>query len=160
MYDSKFCNKLTYNSLLDPASNSVIGAQIAIAFLVLFSYPLQCHPCRNSLDKVLPGNNPSATQIPQSRFSMITVGIMIPSYLIAVSVDDLSQVLSVVGAVGSTTICYILPGLFYYKLCENQATPGSPKPLLQKLAVVMVIVGFSIMFTSLSFILAGAAVGH
>lgn len=133
---------------------------MAIAFLVLFSYPLQCHPCRNSLDKVLPGNNPATTQISPSRFSTITVGIMIPSYLIAVIVDDLSQVLSVVGAIGSTTICYILPGLFYYKLCENQATPGSPRPVLQKLAIVMVFIGFFVMITSLSFNLAGAAVGH
>jgi hypothetical protein len=31
--------------------------QLAIVFLVLFSYPLQVHPCRNCLDKVFHGGH-------------------------------------------------------------------------------------------------------
>jgi amino acid permease len=30
----------------------IAGGQLAIVILVMFSYPLQVHPCRNSLDKV------------------------------------------------------------------------------------------------------------
>ncbi|OZJ04443.1 hypothetical protein BZG36_02797 [Bifiguratus adelaidae] len=36
-----------------PATLFVDGGRLAIVILVLFSYPLQAHPCRNSLDKVL-----------------------------------------------------------------------------------------------------------
>ncbi|KAJ3303091.1 hypothetical protein HDV03_004170 [Kappamyces sp. JEL0829] len=150
---------------LYPTSNIVTGAQIAIAFLVLFSYPLQCHPCRNSLDKVLPhpdGVRPSlGTAMSHTRFSLLTMGIMVASYLLAVTVKDLSTVLAFVGATGSTTICYILPGVFYYKLCENQAAPGSQRPLMQKAAVTMVLVGIVVMITSLSQIFFGSgAAGH
>ena len=36
-----------------PATSIFIAVgQLAIAMLVLFSYPLQVHPCRNCLDKV------------------------------------------------------------------------------------------------------------
>lgn len=36
-----------------PATSLFIAVgQLAIAILVLFSYPLQVHPCRNCLDKV------------------------------------------------------------------------------------------------------------
>lgn len=133
------------------------GLQTSIAFLVLFSYPLQCHPCRNSLDKVIPHLktvNPNGV-MSNGRFSILTIAIMISSYLIAVSVSNLATVLAVVGATGSTTICYILPGLFYYKLCENQSTPGTPKPLLQRFAVGMIFLGSFIMVTSLTFIVFG-----
>ena len=48
--------------IVDPPNNIVTGAQVAIAFLVLFSYPLQCHPCRNSLDKVIPASDSELTE--------------------------------------------------------------------------------------------------
>ena len=140
------------------------GVQISIAFLVLFSYPLQCHPCRNSLDKVIPplgrGAVVNTGAMSNGRFSLLTIMIMICSYLIAVSVSNLATVLAVVGATGSTTICYILPGLFYYKMCENQARPGTPKPILQKFAVGMIIIGFCIMTISLGFIIFGNVTDH
>lgn len=34
----------------------------------------------------------------------------------AISITDLSTILSLVGATGSTAICYILPGILYYKM--------------------------------------------
>lgn len=42
------------------------------------------------------------------------------SLLIALTVQDLSLVLSFVGATGSTTVSYILPGIFYYKMFQNE----------------------------------------
>ena len=36
-----------------PSSFTVTCGQLAIAMLVLFSYPLQCHPCRNSIQKII-----------------------------------------------------------------------------------------------------------
>ncbi len=88
---------------------------------------------------------------------------MIASYLIAVNVQDLSTILALVGATGSTTICYILPGVFYYKLCENQAhNSESKRPLLQKAAIGLVIIGIIVMITSLSqiFFGSGGSAGH
>ncbi|KAJ3284182.1 hypothetical protein HDU79_008428 [Rhizoclosmatium sp. JEL0117] len=98
-----------------PPGAIITGGQISLAFLFLLSYPLQCHPARASLEKVLTGGN-TAIQMTEFRFTAITTGLLVSSYLIAISVDDLSTVLSLVGATGSTAICYILPGLLYYKL--------------------------------------------
>jgi len=47
---------------------------------------------------------------------MITVGIIISSYIVAMTVSSLDRVLAYVGSTGSTTISFILPGLFYYKI--------------------------------------------
>ena len=47
------------------------------------------------------------------RSYVVTMGILIFGFLVASTVDSLDAVLTVVGASGSTTISFILPGLFY-----------------------------------------------
>ncbi|KAJ5280372.1 hypothetical protein N7478_005744 [Penicillium angulare] len=126
-----------------PGVYATIG-RAAIVMLVVFSYPLQCHPCRASVDAVLkwrpksqsprtegsPHRHPllgprgSRTPEPMSdiRFSIITTTILILSYLVAMTVSSLEAVLAYVGSTGSTSISFILPGLFYYKI----SAPDSP----------------------------------
>ncbi|KAJ5104587.1 Vacuolar amino acid transporter 5 [Penicillium alfredii] len=126
-----------------PGVYATIG-RAAIVMLVVFSYPLQCHPCRASVDAVLkwrPQQKPSGnedsphrhpllgprgnrTPEPMSdiRFSVITTTILILSYIVAMTVSSLEAVLAYVGSTGSTSISFILPGLFYYKI----SSPDSP----------------------------------
>jgi amino acid permease len=141
-----------------PSVSTTIG-QAMIVVLVMFSYPLQVHPCRASLDAVLKWRpsaklrnklTPSATpssidsspprnipllqparqrnnELSETRFAAITTVIIILSYIVAMTVSSLEFVLAYVGSTGSTSISFILPGLFYYKI----SSPDSP--LHQKL---------------------------
>lgn len=133
-----------------PSAASTIG-RAAIVVLVMFSYPLQVHPCRASVDAVskwrpkrdemTPRNgSPSRTSLlggggaskvplrpkPEDmsdlRFAVITTLIVILSYTVAMTVSSLDKVLAYVGSTGSTSISFILPGLFYYKI----SSPDSP----------------------------------
>lgn len=87
--------------------------QLAIIVLVLFSYPLQVHPCRNCLDKVFdPAPTPKVVasasedsedsdgeafedpdhggaEMSAFKHTLLTTGIIILGYLIAYEVDDL-----------------------------------------------------------------------
>ncbi|KAJ2074781.1 hypothetical protein GGI16_008642, partial [Coemansia sp. S142-1] len=49
----------------------------------------------------------------------ITFGLMLLSYVVSMSVTSLDLVLSFVGSTGSTSISFILPGIFYYKMHQN-----------------------------------------
>ncbi|PSK42422.1 Vacuolar amino acid transporter 5 [Elsinoe australis] len=135
-----------------PSVSSTIG-KAAIVVLVMFSYPLQVHPCRASVDAVLkwrPNRNRSVQSSPalgspsrnsllgggpsnrpvemsETRFAAITTAIIVFSYIVAMTVSSLEKVLAYVGSTGSTSISFILPGLFYYKI----SSPDSP--LHQKL---------------------------
>lgn len=160
-----------YLSFGDNVSGNIVGmyppgfwatiGRAAIVILVMFSYPLQCHPCRASVDAVLRwrpkststslngngsstdtsphrhpllgprgaaaaggGGGPSRPAEPMSdlRFSLITTSILIMGYIAAMTVSSLDAVLSYVGSTGSTSISFILPGLFYYKV----SSPDSP----------------------------------
>ncbi|KAI9311425.1 transmembrane amino acid transporter protein-domain-containing protein [Dichotomocladium elegans] len=113
---------LTY----DPQSTFVAGGRLAIVILVVFSYPLQAHPCRASLDKILAWFNPKTRghKVPPPpsalKFYVMTTWILVFSYLIAITVSELDVVLAFVGSTGSTTISFILPGIFYCKLHEHE----------------------------------------
>ncbi|KAI4144938.1 MAG: hypothetical protein L6R39_003974 [Caloplaca ligustica] len=130
-----------------PSVSSTIG-KAAIVVLVMFSYPLQVHPCRASIDAVLKWRPTKRSESPQSspsrlaslfsasksgsqsrgdgmgetRFAAITTAIIVLSYVVAMTVSSLEKVLAYVGSTGSTSISFILPGLFYYKI----SSPDSP----------------------------------
>jgi amino acid permease len=55
------------------------------------------------------------------RFALITSGILVLSYLTALNVSSLDRVLAYVGSTGSTSISFILPGLFYYKISDPES---------------------------------------
>lgn len=130
-----------------PSVTSTIG-RAAIVVLVMFSYPLQVHPCRASVDAVLkwrwnprstsnaPGTSPNRNPLlprpnrgpnrgPDSmgdtRFAAITTAIIVLSYIVAMTVSSLEAVLAYVGSTGSTSISFILPGLFYYKISSPES---------------------------------------
>ncbi|ROW16451.1 hypothetical protein VPNG_02750 [Cytospora leucostoma] len=126
-----------------PSVASTIG-KAAIVVLVVFSIPLQIHPCRASLDAVLrwrPNRNQRRSDSPSNRsllptsgqtdshgapvvamskirFAVLTTFIIVVSYTAALTVSQLDRVLAYVGATGSTSISFILPGLFYYKISD------------------------------------------
>jgi amino acid permease len=111
----------------------------------MFSYPLQVHPCRASVDAVLKWRparfTPRGSQqgspsrsvpllqptlavsvrsdgISDLRFALITSTIIVLSYTVAMTVSSLDKVLAYVGSTGSTSISFILPGLFFYKISD------------------------------------------
>jgi amino acid permease len=59
-----------------------------------------------------------AAPMPELRFAIITTAILILSYATALTVSSLDRVLAYVGSTGSTSISFILPGLFYYKISD------------------------------------------
>ena len=54
------------------------------------------------------------------RFALLTTIIVVCSYATALSVSSLDRVLAYVGSTGSTSISFILPGLFYYKISDPE----------------------------------------
>ncbi|EKM50015.1 uncharacterized protein PHACADRAFT_130518 [Phanerochaete carnosa HHB-10118-sp] len=137
-----FGSKVGANIIAMYPSTSLFIAvgQLAIAILVLFSYPLQVHPCRNCLDKVFHAGHVSprktsgdedtedaeiedehggSSDMGPLKHTVLTIAIIVSGFTVAYFVDDLQMVLSFVGSTGSTTISFILPGLFYWKLTRN-----------------------------------------
>lgn len=102
-----------------PHSLLVSICQFGLVILVLFSYPLQLHPARSSLDKVLfpPIDDRSdeietGAEMPVGRFVILSSVILVTTFATSMFVSSLEVVLGFVGATGSTTISFILPAIF------------------------------------------------
>ncbi|RPD64134.1 vacuolar amino acid transporter 5 [Lentinus tigrinus ALCF2SS1-7] len=164
---------LTFGSKVGPniiamypsTSLFIAVGQLAIAILVMFSYPLQVHPCRNCLDKVfhagqtskpitegedeeLEDENHASHDMTPLKHTLLTVAIVASGFTIAYFVDDLKLVLSFVGSTGSTTISFILPGLFWWKLSRDD--PSANKTL-SRASLGLAIYGMFIFVFCLSF---------
>ncbi|KAI0741698.1 vacuolar amino acid transporter 5 [Daedaleopsis nitida] len=164
---------LTFGSAVGPniiamyptTSLFIAVGQIAIAILVMFSYPLQVHPCRNCLDKVFHAGQTSkplegteddepedehhaSHDMTPFKHTLLTVAIVASGFTVAYFVDDLKMVLSFVGSTGSTTISFILPGLFWWKLSRDD--PSANKTL-SKASLGLAIYGMFIFVFCLSF---------
>ncbi|KAK2463582.1 hypothetical protein APHAL10511_004333 [Amanita phalloides] len=169
-----FGDKVGANIIAMYPSTSLFIAigQLAIVVLVLFSYPLQVHPCRYCLDKVFDfGHHQTAKRITEdesdsdsdsdsdtveeahgesdmstTKHVLLTSGILVLGFTISLVVDNLEMVLSIVGCTGSTTISFILPGLFYWKV-----SGGRGSGVLRWGAVGLIVYGMSIFVACLGF---------
>ncbi|KAJ8293778.1 putative oligopeptide transporter [Rhodotorula toruloides] len=149
-----------------PRNKLVSIGQVGITILVLFSYPLQLHPARASLDKFLfPHPTPaeaedddtaiapvddhgSGDDIPLTRFVVESAVLLFSTFFIAMFVSSLETVLGFVGATGSTTISFILPSVFFLALFKDSNTKHDRR--LRWVAMALLAWGVLVMVVSLS----------
>ncbi|BGP25730.1 OPT super [Rhodotorula toruloides] len=149
-----------------PRNKLVSIGQVGITILVLFSYPLQLHPARASLDKFLfPHPTPaeaedddtaiapvddhgSGDDIPLTRFVVESAVLLFSTFFIAMFVSSLETVLGFVGATGSTTISFILPSVFFLALFKDSDTKQDRR--LRWVAMALLAWGVLVMVVSLS----------
>jgi amino acid permease len=126
-----------------PTAAATTIARFAIVVLAMFSYPLQIHPCRESIDACMkwrPGWRSRSQKTSLTRYSLVSNGaaklrrdmsdmrfvvltmvLVVLSFITAMIVRSLNLVLAFVGSTGSTTISFILPGIFYYKISDPKS---------------------------------------
>jgi amino acid permease len=111
---------------------------------------LQAHPCRASINKILDQTKLKKDLAPEpastKKHLIVTTIIIILSYLVAITISQLDLVLSFVGSTGSTTISFILPGLFYFKLYSDKKWHWK-----RMIALFLTIYGVTVMTVCLTF---------
>ncbi|CAK9440627.1 uncharacterized protein LODBEIA_P46510 [Lodderomyces beijingensis] len=87
---------------------------------------------------------------PQWTFTTITVVLLVLGYTLAIAVKSFAFVLAIVGATGSTSISFILPALFGYKLIGSESDdPTKLERILKGLSLALAIWGVTVMFVCL-----------
>lgn len=107
--------------------------------------------CLNELSDGESNNNIELAPLKNRKFIIITTVILVSSYVLAVSVTSLAKVLAIVGATGSTSISFILPGIFGFHLIGSEFTQSIPwkLKLLKYMSLLLSICGIVIMITCL-----------
>lgn len=130
-----------------PSGACTTLARVCLTLLVLFSYPLQAHPSRNSAMSILCAlaKRPLDERERRLCFVGFTVAFLVAGMAIASVTTSLGKVMAVVGATGSTTVAFILPGAVYYRL--------HPRPHLKRYAALLILLmGCGIIPLALTFI--------
>ncbi|EJS43268.1 avt7p [Saccharomyces arboricola H-6] len=102
----------------------------------------------------VPVDNEHHAPFIKSRFYWITAVLLISIYTLALSVKSFALVLSLVGATGSTSISFTLPGLLGYKLIGSDSLAIGKMILprdrfYKRCSLFLVFYGLSVMFLSL-----------
>ena len=153
------------------AAPAIALARVAVALEVTSAIPLQLHPSRECIKSLLQRDAPAADyslidgespstpmrrrsssqgddELPEAPRDVehisITLAFLAGALAVALSVRSLGKVLSLVGATGSTTISYILPGGIYWRV-----GPAGPK---RYLAAGQFLLGCVIMPAALTFV--------
>ncbi|CAL9731395.1 vacuolar amino acid transporter 7 [Monosporozyma unispora] len=102
----------------------------------------------------LPGDMEQHTPFPHVRFCWITIALLVSMYALALRITSFALVLALVGATGSTSISFTLPGLFAYKLIGSDSLAvgqmiSKRDQFYRKGSILLVIFGISVMILSL-----------
>ncbi|ODV87873.1 hypothetical protein CANARDRAFT_192817 [[Candida] arabinofermentans NRRL YB-2248] len=91
-----------------------------------------------------------SVELTNKKLIIITTIIVVLSYVVSLTITSLEHVLAFVGSTGSTSISFILPGFFAFKLISSNNEPLSRKDKLIKWgALLLIIWGFVVMFVCL-----------
>mmetsp|Transcript_5018 Transcript_5018/g.7666 ORF Transcript_5018/g.7666 Transcript_5018/m.7666 type:complete len:462 (+) Transcript_5018:83-1468(+) len=106
-----------------PKTHLTSVARVFVSLLVAFSFPLLCHPGRNSILGLWRGcdrDEDAWIKYNKMRYIIVTVGLLAGSFFTAMTVKDLGIIFALVGATGATMISFILPGAAYYNMHRHQ----------------------------------------
>jgi len=153
---STYGNQVTSDLLKKyPNSPATSVARIFVSLIVAFHYPLQCNPGRKSAlsfwKKMCPSSEPLTISAFRIRYITITTLFLGSTLLIALTVEDLGVMLSVIGATGSTIVGYVIPSVLF--LVMHRYEPEHEVPTWKKiLALTQLCIGLAVIPLSLTFI--------
>ena len=131
-----FTTEVQGNVLLNfsPDSWTAIIARIALLDLVVLSYMIMMIPCKLSLIDLIFGKNEARLEASPTEFYGVTLGLNVVALLVALSVSDLSLVLSLNGAVCTNLAAFVFPMLLFLKVRKEAVFSTSSLPSLFLLA--------------------------
>ena len=117
-----YAGYLTYGSAIEgnllisyPDTKYLGIVRFALSLAIAFSYPVLNHAARSCIGCVI-FRTTNVDYVHPIKYYVLTYTLVALSFFIALIADNLQDILSFIGASGTTVISFILPGLFYYKM--------------------------------------------
>ncbi|XP_055387430.1 putative sodium-coupled neutral amino acid transporter 10 [Condylostylus longicornis] len=121
-----FCTIPFTGNILIHFSPTLSSEVIKLGFVlsVAFSFPLVIFPCRVSIYSLIykRGHGDASTYIPEKRFKVITVSIVLISLLVALMIPSIELVIGLVGSTIGVAICVLFPASVYLKMFSKIRT--------------------------------------
>jgi len=111
---SNFLDSMNSNPYIK-SDVAVLCGSLAIAIAEISAFPLQLFPCRKSTMVLVTRGCEISVDLEKKLRRVLTAIILCVTCVISIFVSNLGLTLSIVGAVGSNTICFIMPTFLYCK---------------------------------------------
>lgn len=142
-----YCGKSVAGNLFNSMPNDSIVvaiARVAISINVLIGLPFLVAPGREGINALISHIGKYA-ELPPTVKHVIGTTLILAIGVVGWFVTSISTVLGFCGAVGSSSVSFIFPGLYYYFAFRNEPTRKKSK----NLSLVCVFVGFVLMVLGL-----------
>ncbi|KAF7456988.1 Transmembrane amino acid transporter protein [Cryptosporidium felis] len=147
----RLINKANILELFKYNSIDIFLGKFFIAVSMVFSFPIQCHPCRRSLSILLySGVTEMEPKTEKRVLNIITVFILVITTSCALFFTNLGLAYELIGAICSNTTALIIPSLLYIKAFAHEGFT-----LKRLLAYMLFILAILILILCLSAILIG-----
>lgn len=114
-------NKANVLELFKTNTLDIFIAKFFIAVSMVFSFPIQCHPCRRSLSILLySGVTEMEPKAEKRALNLITVFILVLTTSCAIYFTNLGLAYELVGTICSNTTAFIIPSLLYIKVFDHK----------------------------------------
>ncbi|XP_034479825.1 putative sodium-coupled neutral amino acid transporter 10 [Drosophila innubila] len=122
-----FCQHSFSGNILVNLSPSFGSDIIKIGFVlsIAFSFPLVIFPCRASIYSLLyrkQGHTENTSYIPERRFRLITLFIVIFSLCVALVIPSVELIIGLVGSTIGVAICIMFPASSFRKIIKKEST--------------------------------------
>ncbi|XP_016990757.2 putative sodium-coupled neutral amino acid transporter 10 [Drosophila rhopaloa] len=120
-----FCTHTFSGNILVNLSTSFGSDIIKIGFVlsIAFSFPLVIFPCRASLYSLLyrKGHSESSSYIPEQRFRLITIFIVVFSLCVALVIPSVELIIGLVGSTIGVAICIMFPASSFRNIIKKES---------------------------------------
>jgi amino acid permease len=120
---SNFLDSMEQDPALSGSVPILLGG-LALAIAEISAYPLQLFPCRKSTMVLVTRGKELTVDLEKKLRRILTAVILAICTVISIFVKDLGVTLSIVGIVGSNTICFIMPSFLFCKVFDRSQSPG------------------------------------
>ncbi|XP_072392712.1 putative sodium-coupled neutral amino acid transporter 11 [Diabrotica undecimpunctata] len=93
-------------------------SRLLFSVQILLTYPIECFVTREVIENSILGRDPNVPMSPKVHY-ILTLGIVITTYLISITTYCLGVVLELNGVLAAVPLAYVLPALCYLRLEEG-----------------------------------------
>ncbi|XP_050420953.1 putative sodium-coupled neutral amino acid transporter 11 [Adelges cooleyi] len=120
-------------------------SRLLFSLITLLTFPLECMVTKAVVDQTLRGGtDPMPVAMSKKRHAIITVSILVVTYLVSISTTCLGIALELNGVIAAIPLAFVLPAAIYIKLSDEPWTKKIPAYCLALFGTVVAASGVSL----------------
>ncbi|XP_025415205.1 putative sodium-coupled neutral amino acid transporter 11 [Sipha flava] len=120
-------------------------SRLLFSLITLLTFPLECMVIKAVVDQTLRGDtNPILNPMSKKRHAIITISILVATYLISISTRCLGIALEINGVMAAIPLAFVLPAAIYIKISNDSWKKKIPAFFLALFGMIIAVSGLTL----------------